>query len=520
MEPASDDDRTVLPGQLRAIAVGDRLRDWQIESFLGSGSFGTVWKARRSRLGGYQVAAVKILDRFMVGNVREQLIAEFNLLSSIEHPNLLRYLDAFEIEDGRLAGFVVFVLELADTDLRNAIAESSTGLPEKDLCTAFSALASGLAAFHALGHAHGDIKPANILRVGNVWKLADFGIAAPLDGSYSLVGGTTFDYCPPEELLGVVDPLNTVPETGGRRLHRTADVWSLAISLHYAIAKRHPFAGDSVRARIVSVVSDVKQLSTSLSPELAELLGNHCLTPSHRTRISAAELAGRLGVLAAAEKPREIPFAPLGEEPATGTTAVEPETIEPQTVEPQTVEPLGSLWSESVGRSAGAGSSVEPSPKSFSEPLENKENLNLTASPASEHIDLVDTVVHPTPATSVLSHVIVRAQNNRSRNRNIALVVVGLLLVALVMWRVLASDNTPSDPTISTDTLVVETVVSPFDTTIPVGPATDDSADTFASDTIIVDDTLPIFDLAPTSVTVTTTPAPIDETPLGIPPMS
>jgi hypothetical protein len=55
------------------------------------------------------------------------MVAEFTVLSSIQHPNLLRYLDAFEIEDGRHAGFVVFVLELADTDSRNAIDISVAG---------------------------------------------------------------------------------------------------------------------------------------------------------------------------------------------------------------------------------------------------------------------------------------------------------------------------------------------------------------------------------------------------------
>jgi serine/threonine protein kinase len=462
MEPLSDDDRTVLPGQARAIAVGDRLRDWEIESFLGSGSFGTVWKARRSRLGGYQFAAVKVLDRIMVGNVREQLIAEFNLLSSIEHPNLLRYLDAFEIEDGRLSGFVVFVLELADTDLRNAIAQSPAGLPEKDMCAAFSALAAGLAAFHALGHSHGDIKPANILRVGNVWKLADFGIAAPLDGSYSLVGGTTFDYCPPEELLGVVDPLSAVPETGGRRVHRTADVWALAISLHYAIAKRHPFSGESVRARIVSVVSNVKLLSPSLSSELAELLDKHCLTASHHNRISASELSERL--LALAGPRSELPVGALVEEQRSGPVE---------------------------------GSVAE---------------RRIEALPAG----LVNTLATGEGLTK-----------RRSRTLALGLVAIGLLLAALIAWKLATGRNNPAATTVASETslIVAETGGSSTPLTETSGPNTQVSntsatnsmaADTLASDTIIVDDT-PAEVETPSTV-VTTKPGSAKE-PLGIPPM-
>lgn len=295
--PPPDNDRTTLPARQRAISPGDRIRDWEIESFLGSGSFGTVWMARRVRLGGFQTAALKILDRVMVSETRAQLVAEFSLLSSIEHPNLLRYLDAFEIEEGRLSGFIVFVLELANTDLRNAIAETSTGLNEAEMCEAFADLASGLAVFHDLGHCHGDIKPANILQVGKIWKLADFGIAAPLDGSYAIVGGTTFDYCPPEELSGnlEIDEVNQgdrhLMETGGRRLHRSADIWALGISLHYAITKQHPFPGESVRSRIASVLSGNCRLSGTVSDELRRVLEVGCFNANHKERWTAHELS-------------------------------------------------------------------------------------------------------------------------------------------------------------------------------------------------------------------------------------
>jgi serine/threonine protein kinase len=291
----SGDDATILPGTGTRIRPGDRFRDWEVESFLGAGSFGTVWRAHRNRLGGQQVAALKVLDRLLVADAREQLVREFTLLSSIEHPNMLRYLDAFEMEEGRHAGFVVFVLELADTDMKNAIALSVSGLPEKDMCAVFADLADGVAAFHQQGQAHGDIKPANILRVGSVWKLADFGIAAPLDGSYSLVGGTTLDYCPPEELTGAIDaPADSA--NGARRLHRSADVWALGIALFEAVTKRHPYVGDSPRSRMASIMSDRRDF-TGISPDLAELLDKHCLAVDHHNRIAPDELARRLRLL-------------------------------------------------------------------------------------------------------------------------------------------------------------------------------------------------------------------------------
>jgi serine/threonine protein kinase len=328
------DDATILPGTGTRIRPGDRFRDWEVESFLGAGSFGTVWRAHRNRLGGQQVAALKVLDRLLVADAREQLVREFTLLSSIEHPNMLRYLDAFEMEEGRHAGFVVFVLELADTDMKNAIALSVSGLPEKDMCAVFADLADGVAAFHQQGQAHGDIKPANILRVGSVWKLADFGIAAPLDGSYSLVGGTTLDYCPPEELTGAIDaPADSA--NGARRLHRSADVWALGIALFEAVTKRHPYVGDSPRSRMASIMSDRRDF-TGISPDLAELLDKHCLAVDHHNRIAPDELARRLRLL---PTPKPIPASDTRASDTRVFATSEPDVKAPLSTEPVRSKP-------------------------------------------------------------------------------------------------------------------------------------------------------------------------------------
>jgi serine/threonine protein kinase len=332
------DDATVIPGSDTRVRIGDRFRDWEVDAFLGAGSFGTVWRAHRNRLGGQQIAAIKVLDRLLVADSREQMVAEFTVLSSIQHPNLLKYLDAFEIEDGKHTGFVVFVLELADTDLRNAIDTSVSGLGEQAMCHAFADLADGLAAFHAAGHAHGDIKPANILRVGSTWKLADFGIAAPLDGSYSIVGGTTFDYCPPEELSGIVDtPIGS--KTAGRRVHRTADVWALGISLHEAVSKRHPYLGDSARARLAAVLSDRRTIDPSISGPLADLFEHNVLTLDYHNRISSADLSLRLRQIAetpsvgAQQAPAPIP-APVPAPTSAPTILASPDPVGPVVAQP------------------------------------------------------------------------------------------------------------------------------------------------------------------------------------------
>jgi serine/threonine protein kinase len=493
-DQADQADQTIIPGRIRRIAPGDRLRDWEIESLLGSGSFGTVWKARRSRLGGYQVAAVKVLDRVLVADVREQLIAEFTLLSSIEHPNLLRYLDAFEIEDGRLAGFVVFVLELADTDLKNAIAQSSTGLPEREVCAAFAGLADGLAAFHDLGNAHGDIKPANILRVGDTWKLADFGIAAPLDGSYSLVGGTTFDYCPPEELIGLIEQQQeAMIEAGGRRLHRTADVWALGISLHYAVAKRHPYVGESVRARMASVMSDTRSIAANLSPGLSTLLDKRVLTSNHHQRISANELAVRLRELV---KPTAN-TAPIGPPPPFAPT---PPTL--STPSPVSAPASFSPPPSEVG--------VTPTPPSNETPLGQHPPTEqpLTYPPVTQQ----QLLQHPLPQPPLPQQlpqqptddrrtktppITVEAQSSRHSPRHsprpgrlVALGISAVIAAALIIaWLVVARGNkTKPDPTTTTVVATEASDIEPSDTgPIDTGPIDTGPIDTGPIDTGPID---------------------------------
>jgi serine/threonine protein kinase len=210
------------------------------------------------------------------------------------------------------------------------------------MCAVFADLADGVAAFHQEGQAHGDIKPANILRVGSTWKLADFGIAAPLDGSYSLVGGTTLDYCPPEELTGAVDAPadSTGAAQGGRRLHRSADVWALGIALFEAVTKRHPYVGDSARGRLASIMSDRRDF-TGISPELATLLDQHCLAIDHHNRMAPEELAIRLRSIATSTPdaatpatPAATPIPPIASPAATPLLAEAPASTSPPPMKP------------------------------------------------------------------------------------------------------------------------------------------------------------------------------------------
>ena len=105
--------------------------------------------------------------------------------------------------------------------------------------SAVATLADALAALHAKGFLHGDIKPSNIgFTAEGAPKLLDFGLAHAVDDD-AMVGGT-LPYLSPEALAG-------------RGAEEADDVWSLSVVLYEMVSGRHPFAGgtlEAVRSRI------------------------------------------------------------------------------------------------------------------------------------------------------------------------------------------------------------------------------------------------------------------------------
>ncbi len=303
---------TELPpdaGPVDRLRPGTLLREWRIGRFIARGAFGQVFEAHRaSWMADEPPRALKVFDPIMSSATRAALVGEFDVLRGTRHPNLLRGEDAFDVEDGPFAGCVVFVLELADTDLASELGRRGP-LPAGEVATIGAQAASGLGAMHAGGHLHGDVKPANLLRVGPTWKLGDFGVSSAVQGSYSVAPGATLDYTPPE--------LSTEPE--GFRVHRSADVWALGVTLWMVAAGQHPFLGATPYTRLAAALRGDRAPAT-IDADLAQLIDCCCLVPDPRRRVRAAELAERLDALAVrltGSTTRARPASgPMGFEPA------------------------------------------------------------------------------------------------------------------------------------------------------------------------------------------------------------
>ncbi len=161
---------------------------------LGAGGSGEVRRAEAP--GGIEVA-VKIIRRRSGGHTmanREQEALE--LIKKLRHPYLLQTQAYWSLDDA-----LVIVMELADRTL-----SSARNLPRDQLLSIFLEAAEAIDFLHTNNIQHRDVKPANILLLGEHAKVADFGLARfqDTDDQRTGMGAGTPDYIAPELLSGMV----------------------------------------------------------------------------------------------------------------------------------------------------------------------------------------------------------------------------------------------------------------------------------------------------------------------------
>lgn len=152
----------------KALRVGTVLGSYRIREKLGSGTFGTVFAAWDLRL--ERMVALKVLNRSLVES-REAILGESRAAARFNHPNVCT---VYSVEEQD--GLPMIVMEYVDGQpLSCMIAE---GLDQNSVPRLAGQIAAGLAAAHASGVVHGDLKPANVIvsKEGTA-KVLDFGLA-------------------------------------------------------------------------------------------------------------------------------------------------------------------------------------------------------------------------------------------------------------------------------------------------------------------------------------------------------
>ncbi|MGR4853753.1 serine/threonine-protein kinase [Streptomyces sp. LARHCF252] len=208
---------------------------YRLDVEIGRGGMGEVWRAYDETLA--RAVAVKLLlpqDTDVTAASRFRLEAQ--TAGRLNHPNLVGVLDFGEY-DNRL----YLVMELVEGDSLAGVLAASGALPAERVADLAAQAASGLAAAHAQGIVHRDVKPANLLLDAHgTLKIGDFGIARFLDDPGAALTATgqivgTGLYLAPERALG--QPAGPA-----------SDMYSLGCLLYQLLSGRPPFQADTAVA--------------------------------------------------------------------------------------------------------------------------------------------------------------------------------------------------------------------------------------------------------------------------------
>ena len=274
-----------------------------IERLVGQGASGDVYRAE-DRLTGAP-AAVKVL-RAPREEIAERFDREASVLAGLEHPGVVRLLSFGRLEEGQ----PYLAMEwLEGEDLARRLARGRLDL--EDALALGEAVAAALAAAHARGVVHRDVKPANLFLVGGDprrARLLDFGLAR-LPGAQGLTVTGAF--------LGT--PAYMAPEQvrGARDVDGRADLYALGGVLFECLTGRPPFAGGAhllgLMTRILTEPAPrLADLAPDAPPALDALIAS-LLEKSPEARPQGAEAVARaLAAIAAGEGGAPIAAASAG----------------------------------------------------------------------------------------------------------------------------------------------------------------------------------------------------------------
>src|ERR1019366_1147392 len=157
-----------------ALTSGTKLGPYEIQSPLGEGGMGEVYRARDTRLD--RSVAIKVLASHLSSSpeLKQRMEREAKAISALNHPHICHLYDV-----GSQDGTVYLVMELLEGEtLSQRLAKGP--MPISEVLRIGIAVAEALEAAHRQGIVHRDLKPGNVMLTKSGAKLMDFGLAKPL----------------------------------------------------------------------------------------------------------------------------------------------------------------------------------------------------------------------------------------------------------------------------------------------------------------------------------------------------
>ena len=278
---------------------------YRVTREVGRGGMGMVWLCRDERLD--RDVAVK-----QVGGLPGEssmhfarALREARHSAALNHPHVVAMFDV--IEEGNV---VWLVMEYVPSRTLSQIIRNDGPMPPRRAARIGAQVADGLAAAHARGTVHRDVKPSNILVTEHdLAKISDFGIARAMDEEQltrsGLVMGTP-SYFSPEQARGE-EPTPA------------SDVWALGATLYAAVEGRPLYPEQSNAIAMLRVIAEASPPRPEQAGPLGPVLGR-MLDPDSSSRLSMAGAAEELRDLEAGgtlgeDRPTQLLAAPPAAEP-------------------------------------------------------------------------------------------------------------------------------------------------------------------------------------------------------------
>ncbi|MEP6860169.1 MAG: protein kinase [Deltaproteobacteria bacterium] len=257
---ACANDRTPLVPQGEELLLGTTIGPYRVARLIGIGGMGRVYKGVHPTIGSR--VAIKVLSRECSDrrDLVERFFAEAKAVNVVAHENIVNVLDLATLPDGR----PYIVMEYLDGSPLSSIIEQARTrgpLPLGSIARLVAEVLDALAAAHAKGVIHRDLKPDNIFVSPNGrGKVLDFGIAKlqpELGGSATHTGS----------LLGT--PHYMSPEqAAGKSADARADVYAMGVILFECVTLHKPFSADSLFELLRKHIEAPPPLPRALRPDL------------------------------------------------------------------------------------------------------------------------------------------------------------------------------------------------------------------------------------------------------------
>ena len=283
-----------------ALPSGTRLGPYEIQSPLGAGGMGEVYRARDTRLD--RTVAIKVVPAHLSSDpeLKQRMEREAKAISALQHANICTLHDI-----GSQDGTNFLVMEyLEGQTLAERLVKGA--LPIEQVLKIGTEIAEALEKAHQHGIIHRDLKPANIMLTKAGAKLMDFGLAKPEMGVISRAIGPLTPSTPTMNLASLTAAVSPLTQKGsivgtfqymapellqGREADARSDLFSFGCVLYEMVTGRRAFEGKSQLSVFTSILEkDPEPITASqpLAPPMLDRVVRACLAKDPADRFQSA----------------------------------------------------------------------------------------------------------------------------------------------------------------------------------------------------------------------------------------